>query len=136
MATKVCERVPSLPRYLDSLSATDKKRYQDKLKLVAGIDPYTVSSSFFSDSMEKWPEIEFPDIVNYLLFTTSSYTKDQLKAYKSLEAYQYFVAGWVRSIFIGIATQTTCILIGKVGINALQCLLDSLNTRLTKRYLS
>jgi hypothetical protein len=103
-------------KYLDSLTSENKERYKEKLKMIANIDPYTVTSIFYSDSMEKWPEIEFPDIVNYLLFTTSRFTKDQLKSYKSLDAYQYFVAGWVRSVFVGKATENTCILIGKVSV--------------------
>ncbi|XP_078351893.1 uncharacterized protein LOC144636534 [Oculina patagonica] len=89
--------------------------YDEKLKIIAGIDPYSVSANVFSQSMTEWPEIEFPDIVNYLLFSTSKFTKEQVKAYKSLQSYQYFVAGLVRSMFVGKATQDTRILIGKVN---------------------
>ena len=68
---------------------------------------------FFSESMELWPEIEFPDIANYLLFSTSRYTKEELKA---LDAYQFFVAGCVSCIFVAKATDTSKILIGKVYV--------------------
>ena len=85
------ERVPSLPKYRETLALEGRKSYDEKLKLIETIDPYNVS-------MELWPEIEFPDIANYLIFSTSSYTKEQLKAYKILDAYNYFVAGWVRCI--------------------------------------
>lgn len=114
MATVQRDRVPSLRSYRDSLSAENREMYDEKLKFIAGIDPYAVSDNFYSQSMEEWPEIEFPDIVNYLLFSTSKLTKEQVKAYKSLQSYQYFVAGWVRSIFVGKATEDTTILIGKV----------------------
>ena len=110
-------RVPSLPKYRDSLDPEQRKRYDEKLQLISNINPYNVSSRFFDESMEMWPKIEFPDIVNYLLFSTSRYTKEQIKAYKSLEAYQYFVAGWVRCIYVGKATDTLKIVIAKVGIS-------------------
>ena len=97
MAAKQRERVPSLRAYRDSLSAENRQIYDEKLKFTTGIDPYAVSDNFYLQSMDEWPEIEFPDIVNYLLFSTSMFTKEQLKAYKSLHS--YFVAGWVRSIF-------------------------------------
>ena len=48
-----------------------------------------------SNHSEKWPDVEYPDIYNYLVNTRSPYTKDMLKAYKSLEGYKYFTAGWV-----------------------------------------
>ena len=116
MAAKLhSERVPSLPKYRETLALEGRKSYDEELKLIENIDPYNVSNFLFSDSMELWPEIEFPDIANYLLFSTSSYTKEQLKAYKSLDAYKYFVAGWVRCIFVGKATDNIKILIGQVG---------------------
>ena len=116
MAAKLhSERVPSLPKYRETLALERRKSYDEKLKLIENIDPYNVSNFLFSDSMELWTEIEFPDIANYLIFSTSSYTKEQLKAAKSLDAYNYFVAGWVRCIFVGKATGNIKILIGKVG---------------------
>ena len=114
MAATQCEHVPSFRGYRDSLSAENRQMYDEKLEFTAGIDPYAISDNFYSQSMDEWPEIEFPDIVNYSLFSTSKFTKEQLKAYKSLQSYQYFNAGWLRSIFVGKATGDTTILIGKV----------------------
>ena len=116
MAAKLhSERVPSLPKYRKSLALEERKSYDEKLKLIDNIYPYNVSNFLCSESMESMPEIEFPDIASYLLFSTSSYTKEQLKAYKSLDTFTYFVAGWVRCIFVGKATDNIKILIGKVG---------------------
>ena len=93
MAAKLhSEHVPSLPKYRETLALERRKSYDEKLKLIENIDPYNVSNFLFSDSMELWPEIEFPNIANYLIFSTSSYTKEQLKAYKSLDAYNYFAS--------------------------------------------
>ena len=35
-------------------------------------------------------------MVNYLLYTTSFVTKEEVKNYKSLESYRYLLAGWVQ----------------------------------------
>ena len=52
-----------------------------------------LSTSFFLQSMDKWPEIEFPEIVNYLFLSSTNFSREQLKAFKSFRSYQYFVAG-------------------------------------------
>ena len=64
-----------------------------------------MSASFYSDSSENCPNIESPDIVNYLLFTSSEYTNDQLKAYKSLDSYQYSISA-ILIFFHSQETQT------------------------------
>ena len=81
MAAVQGERVASRD-YRESLTAENQNRYDEKLKFTAGIDPYSVSASFYSESMDKWPEIEFPDIMNYLLFTTSRFYEGATKGFQ------------------------------------------------------
>jgi len=45
--------------------------------------------------MEILPQITYPYVFNYLVLTISSYTLVQFKACKCLEAYNFFVSGWV-----------------------------------------
>ena len=39
--------------------------------------------------------LNYPDIVVYLLHTTSFVTLEEVKNYKSLQSYKYFTSGWV-----------------------------------------
>lgn len=94
------EHAPLIRGYHDCLTAKSRKVYEEKLKFNAGIDLYPLSTSFFLQSMNKWPEIEFPEIVNYLLLSSTNFSREQLKAFKSFRSYQYFVAGWARGIFV------------------------------------
>lgn len=90
---------PILSAYCDKLDPLTKKRYIEKVK-VCGFDPYELKKSQFKDELKLWPSIEYPDIVNYLLVQTSWATKEQMKAYKSLDAYNFFVSGWVHSVLV------------------------------------
>ena len=54
--------------------------------------------SNFEDSMALFLGIEYPDIVNYLVLKTSWFTHQQMKACKSLDAYNFFVSGWVNGV--------------------------------------
>ena len=60
-----------------------------------GRDPYHMKMSDFLTEPKDLPTIEAVDITNYLVLQTSYYTKQQMKAYKSLEAYHFFVSGSV-----------------------------------------
>ena len=46
----------------------------------------------------KWPHVEYPDIYNFLVESPIVYIGESLKVYKSLDAYNYYMNGWVSSI--------------------------------------
>ena len=37
-----------------------------------------------------WPQVEYPNIYNFLIETPSVYTGESLKSYKSLDAYNFY----------------------------------------------
>ena len=57
------------------------------------IDPYLFCDDALPTS--QYPLVEYGDIYNYLIDAPSPHTKEQLKAYKSLQGYQFCLAGWV-----------------------------------------
>ena len=69
--------------YYEQLKDDVKKRYNEKLNIIveAVYDPYTFSSGLGIDAM---PNIEYPDIYNFLINTPSPYTKEGLKMYGGL----------------------------------------------------
>ena len=79
------------------LDEVAKKRYREKLdRIVSNVsDPYVLSKN---SSVEFFPSIEWPDVYNYLVNTPSPYTKESLKAYKSLDAYNFVKSGWVGDV--------------------------------------
>src|SRR4029434_3390166 len=78
------------------LNETERQRYLEKT-LIIGRDPYLLPSTLFCPlkSAKRLPQLSFPDIYIYLIQNSSPYTVARLKAFKSTDAYQYAVAGWV-----------------------------------------
>ena len=83
--------------YFAGLEGPAKSRYQEKIT-VCGFDPYALRKSDFSENIELLPNVQYPDIVNYLVLQTSWATQTQMKAYKSMDAYNFFVSGWVNTL--------------------------------------
>ena len=80
---------------INFFNSVERERYLRKIEII-GEDPYEVA-----DLSPDWillPKVTYPDIVNYLLFTPSPYTSEDLKSYKGLEAYNQMVSGWVRDV--------------------------------------
>ena len=46
------------------------------------------------------PDVNWPDIYNYLVNTPREYTHESMKACKSLKAYEFFVSGHVHNVFL------------------------------------
>lgn len=81
--------------YFEGLPEDAKARYQSKLGLIGGLDPFSASLGEPTDAV---PPVEACDLVAYLVLQTSFLTNKQFKARKSLEAYNQFVSGWIKEV--------------------------------------
>ena len=81
-----------LSDYVNKLNQEAKQRYVIKLMYDYGQnilpDPYSLKNGW-KDDPSLWPEIDYIDIWEYLIESPGSFTRESLKAYKSLEAYRY-----------------------------------------------
>lgn len=86
-----------LSGYLGTIAdAESKRRYEDKLKLVNGVDPYEISRNEWQDDIDLWPATTHINVCMYLILSPSPYTQADVLNYKSMDCYQNFVRGWVR----------------------------------------
>lgn len=85
-----------------------------KLNLIGGLDPFTLNDSQLSYNVNGIPPITYMDIVAYLL-THSYYTNEQMKTFKSLQAYKYFESGFVIKIGTKIVNDIF-VVVGKVSL--------------------
>ena len=81
--------------YITTLSAEAKTRYEEKIKLIGGLDPY---SSNLGKEIGNIPPVDAADMLSYLVLQTSYLTSQQFKARKSLQAYNQFISGWVKDV--------------------------------------
>lgn len=87
--------------YITDLDLVARKRYQDKLGLNEVDDPYSPQNqSKFVDDMCLWPPVEYGHIFCYFIERPGVYTRKQLLQWKSMDAYNYFQSGHVRTILI------------------------------------
>ena len=74
------------------------KIYQLKLEVLyhsknpgVTVDPYQIGSEEWKDDVTLWPPVEFGQIYTYLVETPGPFTREMMKAYKSLEAFRYYI---------------------------------------------
>ena len=87
--------------YTECLSPTDRECYLNKLTLRTGLqlpDPYSLPDNEWLQDMKTWPSLQWPDIYMYLINSPSVYTKESLKAYKSLDAVNFVLCGHVQEV--------------------------------------
>ena len=71
MATQSSEI--SLSSYVQSMGASAKTRYLSKIECIEE-DPYLLNKSALDENMKHLPNIDYTDIVNYLVYSTSYLT--------------------------------------------------------------
>ena len=102
--------------FFKQLDARGKRRYDEKLEILGLCsDPYATTSEDWESDPDYWPNVEFPDIFNYLIDSPSPHTKESLKAYKSTEAWAYFTAGYVTNVGLMKINAESCLLRAKVS---------------------
>ena len=87
--------------YFKSLDSLHQKRYIEKLSVANGAvelpDPFQISA--WKNDVKLWPEVKYGDIYNYLVNTPAQFTHEQLKNYKSLEGYLWYIGNKVQPVF-------------------------------------
>ena len=84
-----------LSDYANKLEPKVKKRYLAKISAI-GIDHVLIEGKNFEPDC--LPPVESTDLLFYLVLETSYYTKQQFKAFRSLQAYNQMVSGFISSV--------------------------------------
>ena len=71
------------------------KRYYERIEPV-GTDPFLLSEKDLD--AEFLPPVESMDVLSFLVLETSHCTQDQLRAFKSLQAYNQMVSGFMKTV--------------------------------------
>ncbi|KAL5479152.1 hypothetical protein EMCRGX_G022640 [Ephydatia muelleri] len=100
LAQKVVTRSARAAYIMNSASnelfPSDEERYDKKLQCLYGLgtycDPFGIPDQHWVDDVSKWPPVDYPRIYNctYFIETPGGYTRERLKAFKSLEAYNFY----------------------------------------------
>ena len=72
--------VSGLSQYVNNLPLDAKVRYQKKISLLENIDSYQIDE--WTEDKYCLAEVQHEDIVNFLLFSTSYYIFEEMKAFK------------------------------------------------------
>lgn len=87
--------------YYKSLNNEDKIQYMKKLTLENGQnvlpDPFSIVK--WDNDILLLPDVSYVDLLDYLINTPSEFTKENMKTYKSLEAYNFFLNGHVQEVY-------------------------------------
>ena len=99
-----------ISEYAAKLDGNIKSRYLEKIAVI-GIDPLLIPKQKFDP--ECLPPVEASDLLSYLVLDTSFYTNAQFKAFRSLQAYNQMVSGFISSI-LGHIIKKKYVVVAKV----------------------
>lgn len=105
---------------IEPISIADAERYNQKL-IVDGVrlpDPYyQVPAEEWKSDLSFLPNVTFPDIYVYFVLRSGLYKNEEMKVYKSLDAYNYFLSGFVQELKTArLSTSTTKLVCMKANV--------------------
>ena len=72
--------------YFNTLNDESRTRYLQKLETVKLKEyPYRLPADTWKDNPTLWPELEYPEVYDYLINTPGVYTKEAMKSRTSFE---------------------------------------------------
>ena len=110
--------------YFNKLDPPTQKGYKEKLEVIGNTDPYSAPGSDFFVKIGDFRSICYPDIVSYLVFSPSPFSADDMRAYKSLEAHNQVIEGWVRDVKVMTSSGLKVVkgkVIGLISLNLFAC---------------
>lgn len=69
---------------MEKLVPLTRTWYNEKLTVIGGIDPYCIEGDDANCTKATFPGITYPDEVNYLVFSSSPYTAEDMNHAKVL----------------------------------------------------
>ena len=109
-----CSTSTNASDYMGKLDPPTRKRYKEKLKVIGGVDPYCIEGDDANSTEATIPDIIYFDVVNYLVFSPSPYTTEDMKPYKSLETYNQVLEGWVTKVKVYWHADKVAVIQGQV----------------------
>ena len=109
-----CSTSTNASGYMGKFNPPTRKRYKEKLKAIGGVDPYCIEVDDTNSTEATNPDIIYFDVVNYLVFSPSPYTTEDMKPYKSLETYNQVLEGWVTKVKVYWHTDKVAVIQGQV----------------------
>ena len=116
-----CSTNTNASDYMQKLDLPSRKRYKENLKVIHGVDPYCIEGDD-ANSTEATLLLLFyyADVMNYLVFCPSPYTAEDMKSYKSLEAYNQVLEGWVTKVKVYWHACKVAVIQGQVDVPTTQ----------------
>ena len=107
----------SIKSCLQDLQGKAKEKHLQKIELINGLDQYSIKKEdWTSTKVDDYPSVTYPDIVNYLIFSPSPYSSDDLKSYKSLDAYNQVQEGRISDVKVKMAKDDVAV-VGAMASN-------------------
>ena len=79
------------------VESCSKERYLEKLKIIGMVEcPYTIAAKFWENNPTQLPDLEYPEVYQYLIETLGVFTRKAMANRKSLDVCNLFI----KSMFI------------------------------------